>query len=78
MSDFLFDTAIILEQLFTALGHPDARDPLVQLALRVNAQVPDVLGCLHLDLRVFDGETKFGWRFVFFLPSGAVVNLKNI
>jgi len=77
VSNFLFNTAIIFEQLFPALGNPDSRDPLVQLPLRVYAQVPDVLGCLHLDLRVFDGEAKFGWRFVFFLPSGTVVNLQN-
>jgi hypothetical protein len=48
----------------------------VQFALRVDAQVPDVLWRLHLDLRVLDGEAVLGRRLVLLLPAGAVVNLK--
>ena len=77
MSNFLFDAPEVLEQLFAALGDSDSGDPLVQLAFGVYAKVSDVFRSLDLDLRMLDGETVFRWRFVFLLPAGAIINLKN-
>lgn len=77
MRYFLFDTAIIFVKLPPVLGDSNAGHPLVQLALRVHAEVPDVLGCLDLDLRVLNGEAKFSRRLVFLLPACAVVDLKK-
>ena len=76
MRYFLFDTAIIFVKLPPVLGDSNAGHPLVQLALRVHAEVPDVLWCLDLDLRMLDGEAELGGRLVLLLPAGAVVNLE--
>ena len=76
MRYLLLNAAVVLVQLAAVLGHPNAGDPLVQLTLRVDAEVPDVLWCLDLDLRMLDGEAELGGRLVLLLPAGAVVNLE--
>lgn len=44
VSDFFFHRPIVVINLLSILGNPDTSHPLMQLLLRVHAQVPDVLG----------------------------------
>ena len=76
MRYLVHERAIIGIERASILGHADAGDPLVELALGVHAQVADVLGVLGLDLRVFDPEAVVGGRLEFPLPAHAVVDLR--
>ena len=73
--DLVDERAVVGVEGAPVLGHPDAGDPLVELALRVHAQVADVLGVLGLNLGVLDPEAVVGGRFEFALPAHAVVHL---
>ena len=76
MRYLLLNAAVVFVQLSAVLGHPDAGDPLVQLSLRVDAEVPDVFWCLDLDLWMLDGEAELGGGLVLLLPAGSVINLE--
>ena len=78
VSDLLHEAPVVVMKVAAILGHSYSGDPLVQLFLRVDTQISDVLGILGLDLRVLDSETEVSGGFKFTFPSHPVVNLVHV
>ena len=73
--DLVGKRAIVGVQRASVLCHPDSGHPLVELTLRVDAEIADVLGVLGLDLRVLDPEAEVCRGLEFSLPANAIVDL---
>ena len=78
MGDLLHNLAIVFKQVPPIFGNPDAGDPLMQLALRVHAQILDILGILGLDLGMLDAKAEVGRRLVLAPPAHPIVHLVHI